>query len=972
MLGKLEQAVDDQLPFDNNNNGNYNNNNNDKNDSITDAKEPENSNNLDPAVVKSNNERTFDILAYHKGREKYDLRNMNPLLLDDTKSMTTTVTIEIPLSSAADHDFGDEDVFRETIEWDLSNITMPTPIIVATQIGEQFGLTYPMIWDLAHSIQLQLQNFVNDHCTYTEPTLDDPPASAGCDHRKPVTTVPQLYGAVTGFAQVGGTCTAPVSRCKPAPLHATSSNGDSLATADRSLSNLQRSTSSGGSYSRHPPNPVKSRVKIDPALEMQNRRVVPKLPMLEFPKEVSQGMDMDSAFDMEYRTLFTAEGSFLVTNDTGVATRDISRTEDTSAASPMKPSTAPQSESLAAPFVEDGSVDFCNVCKTVGNLLCCDFCPRAFHCHCISSDAIPESMNDESKWECPSCILERNGLPDDHITETPMFDKLATMYNIDLDDTSAVQHVTVLSLLHEMLRKLMQYDFGDMFRSPVDCREIPTYKTIVKNPMDLGTITKNLERGQYKSKLVEGIVLAVLKDVELVWHNCFIFNVEGSAVYRMANIQKRRAVSIRQCSFDHLISDRVKNELSSYVSTLELERDNHRRLDALTMIPGQLTSAISPSQSRHKISMNRSYCKSRPVAILDADSGRVMKIYSSMLAATNAVNFICSLKRHECEWEMNEIDTSAKVRTLMLRMHTNPNLRLFGYRWVCLDELRERRIKFASRTATTTQGVSDKIDSIPEQTLKQELIEVVSESKSVVFYSIDEALSFWSLPNNTKDLRARIEGLVSGTDFEAIDGNMWKRSDLDDFEACGIEFTKEDTVYGDAVTLCGFVDILAAHNDWSQTLDASVGSNEESRSLDIFSRLYLNQDRTVDGIRWRRLQLRVSDNGKNRSVVESKSVCESTINTSASASGIRQDTSSTDTQSTNNSNASHVYDLETVSSPLQLSSPNRKPHGTPNFTASSKCNGFNDLESNVSAVPISTAGCLCDSAVNGTIEASDH
>jgi hypothetical protein len=913
----------------------------------------------------------FDILAYHKGREKYDFRNTKHLL-QCAKPMVATVTVEIPLCNMTENVLGGDDIYRETIQWDLSNVTMPTPIVVATQIGAQFGLTYPRIWDLADSIQTQLQNHVNDNCAYTSPTFDSSElAGTEQESRKPVTSVPQLYGAVTGFAQVGGTCVAPISRCKaPPPAQTTTKCKESLTTFSRSLSGSQRSISNGSS--RHQPNHVnKSRVKAEPSIARKNPcRVVPKLPMSEFPKEVTQGIDLDAGFDVEYRTLFTAEGSFLVTNDVGVT--NATSLEDTAPKSPTFDTTVPSNTQIA-PIVEDGSVDFCNVCKTVGNLLCCDFCPRAFHCQCIASDAIPESMNDESKWECPSCIIEREGLPEDNITNTPIFDALVAAYHVDVEDPASVQHVTVLSILHEMLQKLMNYDFGDMFRSPVNCREIPTYKTIVKKPMDLGTISNKLEKGLYASNSLEGSVLAVLKDVELVWHNCFIFNVEGSAVYRMANIHKRRAFSIRQCSFDHLLSDQVKNDLATYVSTLELERDNHRRLDALTIKSRQ--SIASPTQFRHKISgATRPSAKGRPVAVLDAESGRIMKIYSSMQAASNAVHFILSLKRYECEWESNDMNTLSKMRHMIIKSNSDPTVRLFGYRWLCLDELRKRRVKFVKRTAVSTSSLEDRNVSIPEETVKEELVGLVSENKGFFFYSIVEALSFPSLPHDTSDLHTQLESLVSGTDFEMIDGNLWKRSDMEDSESYGIEYVKEDTMNGDAIRLCGFVDMVSAHKDWSQSLDASVGSNEESRSLDTFSRLYLDQDRTVDGMRWRRLQSRENDTCKANPVIQSKSVSDSTINTSASVPGTRQDTSSTDTRTTNNSSSSQVYDVEeVVRSPKKyVSSPNGKGHIVSNFSSPSKRNCFTDLRSSGSIIALPLTGDHCDSLLDGTLDAPKH
>jgi Bromodomain len=917
---------------------------------------------LDSSRKQDDNNGTIDILAYHQGREEFDFRIPRGAI-ENHKPLVAAVIIDIPLCHTSDTDsIQHHDFYRETIQWDLSNLTMPNPVVFATTIGEQFGLTYPMIWDLAYNIQTQLQNFVHENCGYTSPTIVDPESLASINdtgNRKGVVTVPQLYGEVTGFLQQGGICipTIPRSKAPPTENRRTTQREDSSASTGRSISGSQRSASNGANHRQQTSHGNKSRVKIEPStLGINCRKRVPKLPISEFPREFSNGRDMNFGFDVDYQTLFTAEGSFLVTTDNDATTKNPTETTTTTTST----STTTQREQQSSPHIEDGSVDFCNVCKTVGDLLCCDFCPRAFHCQCISNDAIPESMNDESKWECPCCIQERNGLPGDNITHTPIFDTLISMYNVDDEDTAMVQQVTVLSVLYEMLRMLMDYDFGDVFRSPVNYREIPTYKTIVKNPMDLGTISKNLGKGRYECKSLEGVVLAVLKDIELVWHNCFIFNIEGSAVYRMANIHKRRAHSIRQRSFDHLISDRVKKELANYITSLELERDNHRRLDAiaiqarrtLSTIP-TTTSTTAPAiqQPRHKISSpSRTNAKSRPIAILDAESGRIMRVYSSMQAASNAVNIITNLNRYECEWETNEIDSLNKMRKVILMCNVNPKLRLFGYRWLCLDALRNRRVKFANPKSKVIEPSLDEDGdnvTIHDKSVKEELIELVSDGKSFLFYSIAEALSFPALPGNVAEVEGHIEKLVSGADFETIDGNMWKRSDLEDLQSYGIEYVKEDTICGDSIILCGFMHIVAAHKDWCLTLDSSITSTEESRTLDVFSRSYVDQDCKVDGIQWRRLQPRSVDDD-NKVLEQSMNGCDTTINNiTASVSGIQQETSSTDTHTTDNSNSSRVYDLETVPSPKkqQLLLPNGKVSDMNNLRVTPlKCNGLIELE----------------------------
>ena len=49
---------------------------------------------------------------------------------------------------------------------------------------------------------------------------------------------------------------------------------------------------------------------------------------------------------------------------------------------------------------EDEHADFCQTCKDGGELLCCDFCPLAYHLSCLTPpmDRIPDG-----DWRCPRC-----------------------------------------------------------------------------------------------------------------------------------------------------------------------------------------------------------------------------------------------------------------------------------------------------------------------------------------------------------------------------------------------------------------------------------------------------------------------------------------------------------------------------------------------------------------------------------------
>ncbi|KAG4301774.1 hypothetical protein PCK1_001750 [Pneumocystis canis] len=85
-----------------------------------------------------------------------------------------------------------------------------------------------------------------------------------------------------------------------------------------------------------------------------------------------------------------------------------------------------------------------------------------------------------------------------------------------------------------VLRQLRKNKDARPFNQPVDPVKlnIPTYPTIITNPMDFGTIDKKLSSKQYET------VEAFTKDVYLVFTNCFTFNGSENPISIMAkNLQ---------------------------------------------------------------------------------------------------------------------------------------------------------------------------------------------------------------------------------------------------------------------------------------------------------------------------------------------------------------------------------------------------------------------------------------------------
>ena len=74
------------------------------------------------------------------------------------------------------------------------------------------------------------------------------------------------------------------------------------------------------------------------------------------------------------------------------------------------------------------------------------------------------------------------------------------------------------------------------FREPVDWRglELYDYPKIIKKMMDLGTVKRKLERGQYKN------ASACAEDIRLIWKNCKRYNADGSDFFLLAEGFSRR------------------------------------------------------------------------------------------------------------------------------------------------------------------------------------------------------------------------------------------------------------------------------------------------------------------------------------------------------------------------------------------------------------------------------------------------
>lgn len=198
-------------------------------------------------------------------------------------------------------------------------------------------------------------------------------------------------------------------------------------------------------------------------------------------------------------------------------------------------------------------------------LVSCELCPRAYHTDCIQPN-LPKIQR--GKWYCSNCASrkppkkpvkkpvktnkESESADQPPTSPTPSHSSATT--NEDTSMLNSSQSDTSISNVHAMdspstinannnkkerqHKKLMKelaacksiledlecHDDAWPFLLPVNTKHFPSYKKIIKIPMDLSTIKKRLTDQQYKSKE------EFCADVRQIFNNCETFNEDDSPV----------------------------------------------------------------------------------------------------------------------------------------------------------------------------------------------------------------------------------------------------------------------------------------------------------------------------------------------------------------------------------------------------------------------------------------------------------
>ncbi|XP_055853376.1 bromodomain adjacent to zinc finger domain protein 1A [Episyrphus balteatus] len=208
---------------------------------------------------------------------------------------------------------------------------------------------------------------------------------------------------------------------------------------------------------------------------------------------------------------------------------------------------------------DSGDEEICAVCSYNGGEIACTGCKSIYHLDCADLRRAPRGS-----WNCKTCrndqSKKRKSKQNDDSTDDEDFDEpLAKQVRSSASSSSKRSSVRSSmhdsfngsnaddsirynnnnnnrrrraenlplnsSLLYELLNEIMKNENSWPFLRPVSHSEVPDYHTIIKEPMDFAKVKSKLNMGKYT------INEELLKDIELVFKNCDIYNQEGNEIY---------------------------------------------------------------------------------------------------------------------------------------------------------------------------------------------------------------------------------------------------------------------------------------------------------------------------------------------------------------------------------------------------------------------------------------------------------
>lgn len=97
--------------------------------------------------------------------------------------------------------------------------------------------------------------------------------------------------------------------------------------------------------------------------------------------------------------------------------------------------------------------------------------------------------------------------------------------------------------LESMLKEIYNQPKAEPFRLPVDHKRmgLTDYPMVIQKMMDLHSLIENLDNSKYET------VEETLDDLQLIWDNCKLYNLENSKIHQWAfSLEKMTAKLVKE------------------------------------------------------------------------------------------------------------------------------------------------------------------------------------------------------------------------------------------------------------------------------------------------------------------------------------------------------------------------------------------------------------------------------------------
>ncbi|KAK1785608.1 hypothetical protein P4O66_018973, partial [Electrophorus voltai] len=190
-------------------------------------------------------------------------------------------------------------------------------------------------------------------------------------------------------------------------------------------------------------------------------------------------------------------------------------------------------------LLDQDNDDECFICNSHGDLLCCDECPRAFHCHCHIPALHNNTLGD--KWMCTYCVLKNNQhwLRHGTMTEEQALDCPVSQYIlfvragfyvalltvsicccVCIKRTHSVCLVKTPAQWHGNLEMVvyMVVFTGFMLWVSIALAQVRRYRDFISEPMWLDRVKDKLHSQKYET------LRHFVSDISLIFQNCTTVN----------------------------------------------------------------------------------------------------------------------------------------------------------------------------------------------------------------------------------------------------------------------------------------------------------------------------------------------------------------------------------------------------------------------------------------------------------------